>query len=310
MPGSNILSNSLVDNIDKSRALNNTRGISLLKFYAEYYEYANMKYSRKYLKSITTLFNHVFRHFGKERILREIEFREWDKFFLHLIKQCPGGAPVYLRTMKAALNKALEWNLISENHLKKIKLPKRQKEEQKTLSVKELEDILHAVNNQQIKSLIKTAYYTGLRLTELINLKVKNIDLRSGFLKVGDEVFITKSRKIREVAMSSQVVSLLEEIIINKRPEDLLFGRSKKFPYTADYVSRIFKKAVRRKQLNDRIHFHCLRHSYITHLANSVVSLPVVQQLAGHANISTTMGYVHVNRNDLMKSVQILNHLQ
>ena len=309
MLGNKIPCISLTETTDTSRISNNIQGISLLKFYAEYYEYILLKYSDKYLKSITTVFNHVFKHFGKERSLQDIELREWDKFFLHLIRQCPGGVPVYLRTMKSALNKALEWNLILENHLRKIKLPKRQKEEQKTLSVKELEDILDAVKNEQIKALIKTAYFTGLRLSELINLKVINIDLKSRFLKVGDEVFKTKSRKIREVAMSSQVVSLLEEIIINKRPDDLLFGKSAKFPYAADYVSRVFKKAVRRKKLNDRIHFHTCRHSYITHLANSDVPLPIVQTLAGHANITTTMGYVHVNRTDLMKSVEILNHL-
>ena len=128
MPGSKILSHTLVDNIDETRASINTRDISLLKFYAEYFEYVSLKHSIKYSKSITTLFNHLFKYFGKSRNLGDIEYREWDKFFLHLNNRCPGGVPVYLRTMKAALNKAIEWKLISENHLKKIKLPKRQKE--------------------------------------------------------------------------------------------------------------------------------------------------------------------------------------
>jgi len=260
MQGNKILSKSHQNSSD---SFDQIKSMSLLKFYAEYYEYIGLKYSIKYLKSITTLFNHLFNYFGRERVIHEIDFREWDRFFLHLLTKCPGGVPVYLRTLKAALNKALEWNFIFENSVKKIKLPKRQHEEQRSLNVDELNEILDVVNNQQIKDLIKTAFYTGLRRSELIKLKVKHVDLRAGFLKVGDEEFITKSRRIREVALSLQVIQLLKNTCVNKKPEDLLFGKSDTFPYTADYITRIFKKAVKRKQLDNRIHFHSCRHSYI-----------------------------------------------
>jgi integrase len=305
--GSNYLTNKLEDLTQSS---DNLKRVSLLKFYAEYFEYVSLKFSDKYTKSITTLFNHVFRYFGKNRPLPEIEFREWDKFFLQLLKKCPRGSSVYLRTLKAALNKALEWELISENPLNKIKLPKRQQEEQISLSVEELNSIIDAVNNPQIKDLIKTAFYTGLRLSELINLRVKHVDLEAGFLTVGDEDLITKSRRVREVALCSQEIQLLKDITTHKKPDDLLFGKTKKFPYSADYVSRKFKKAVRQKNLNERIHFHSCRHSYITHLANSEVPLPAVQMLAGHSTITTTMRYVHVDRMELMKSVRVLNELR
>jgi integrase/recombinase XerD len=289
--------------------LHNTSSMSLLKYYADYYEYISLKYSSKYLESITTLFNHVFKHFGKNKFLNEIEYREWDRFFLQLNNRCPGGAPVYLRTMKAALNVAKKWDLISENPLIKVKLPKRQHEEQISLNVDELKSILDVVSNQQIKDLIKTAFYTGLRRSELLNLKVNHVDLKTGFLTVGDDKIITKSRKIREVALCNQVIKLLKDKCINMKPDDLLFGKTKKVPFAADYVTYIFKEAVKRKQLNTKIHFHSLRHSYITHLANSEVPLPIVQRLAGHSNITTTMVYVHVNRMELLKSVNVLNFI-
>jgi integrase/recombinase XerD len=301
---------SLDENEVHLNSCNNVKSISLLKFYAEYYEYVSLKYSSKYAKSLTTLFNHLFKYFGKNRLINEIEYREWDKFFLQLLKQCPGGTPVYMRTLKAALNKAKEWEFISENLLNKIKLPKRQREEQVSLTVDELTSILDAVNNPNLNNLIKTAFYTGLRLSELINLKVKHVDLKASFLTVGDEDLITKSRKVREVALCSQEIQLLKDITSHKKPDDLLFGKTKKFPYSADYVSRTFKKAVRQKNLNERIHFHSCRHSYISHLANSEVPLPAVQMLAGHSTITTTMRYVHVDRMELMKSVRVLNELR
>jgi integrase len=303
------LSNSPRNDEDSCQASENVKNISLLKFYAEYYEYISLKYSYKYLLSITTLFNHVFKYFGKNKSLQEIEYLGWDKFFLHLNNKCPGGVFVYLRTLKAALNKAVEWGMISDNNLKKIKLPKRQQIEQKFLTVDELNTILDGISNKQIRSLIKTAFYTGLRRSELINLKVKHVNLKEGFLIVGGEGLVTKSRRIREVALCDQVKNLLEDIINKKKPDDLLFGKTNRIPYTADHVSSMFKKAVRGKQLSERIHFHTCRHSYITHLANSELPLPAVQLLAGHANVSTTMRYVHVNRMELMKSVNVLNKL-
>jgi integrase len=229
--------------------------------------------------------------------------------FLHLFKTCQGGTSVYYRTLKAALNKAKDWEFITENHLTKIRLPKRQQEQQVALSVDEINSILEAVDNIQIRNLIKTAFYTGLRLSELINLKVKHVDLEAGFITVGDEDFITKSRRIREVALCHQVIQLLQEIINKKRPEDFLFGKTNRFSYTADYVSRAFKRAVRKKHLDEHIHFHSCRHSYISHLANSDVPLPAVQMLAGHSNITTTMRYVHVDRTELLKSVKVLDNL-
>lgn len=309
MPRYNTLSNSSTQNNGYRKSIGNGGSVSILQFYADYYEYVSLKFSSKYLKSITTLFNHVFKYFGKNRSLHEIEYRDLDKFFLHLTKTSPGGAPVYLRTFKAALNKAIEWDLITENPLTKIRLPRRQQEEQLTLIASEIHDIVYAVSNPQIKALIETAFYTGLRRSELVGLKVKHVDLETGFLKVGDEELITKSRRTREVALCTQVVKIFSNIIINKQPNDLLFGKTNKFPYSADYISRVFKRAVGRKQLNKRIHFHTCRHSYITNLANGDVPLPAVQMLAGHSNITTTMRYVHVDRNELLKSVNVLNNL-
>ena len=310
MPGINSLSNSQSNDEDLSKTSQDAKRISLLKYYAEYNEYVSVKYSEKYSLSVSTTFNHLFRHFGKNQILNEIEYRHWDKFFLQLNKKSPGGAPVYLRTLKAAMNKAVEWGVLSENYLKKVKLPKKQQEEQKILNVNGLNDILDVVSNPQIRSLIKVAFYTGLRLSELINLRVKNVDTKEGFLTVGGDGYKTKSRRIREVALSNQVLKLLDEISDNKKPDDLIFGKTKKIPYTADHVTRVFKKAVRKNKLNDKIHFHTCRHSYITHLANSNdIPLPVVQKLAGHASITTTMRYVHVDRMELMKSVNVLNNL-
>jgi integrase len=297
MLGIKTLSNSQRYDEDLSKTSPDAKRISLLKYFAEYNEYVSVKYSEKYSLSVSTTFNHLFKYFGKNQILNDIEYRHWDNFFLQLNKKSPGGAPVYLRTLKAAMNKAVEWGVLSENYLKKIKLPKRQQEEQRSLNRAELNAIHDGVSNVTIRSLIEVAYFTGLRLSEVINLKVVNVDLKEGFLTVGGEGFKTKSRKIRVVAISNQARKLLDEAIRHKKPDDLLFGKTKKIPYSSDFVSRIFKKAVREKKLDDRIHFHTCRHSYITNLANSSdIPLPVVQKLAGHARITNTMRYVHVDR--------------
>jgi integrase/recombinase XerD len=285
------------------------KAVSILEYYAGYFKYVASAHSAKYAKSVTTSFNNLFRYFERNKILSEISVMDWELFFLHQKRRSPKGVEVYFRTLKAAFSKAVEWKILSENPLGKIKLQKRQKEEQKVITLDELNKIVSAIENTQIRDLTKTAYNTGLRLSELINLKVKNIDLEERFLTVGDESFNTKSKKVRLVAICDEALKVLKLKCERKKPEDLLFGKTKKIPYSPDYVSRTFKRAVRNTKLKDQIHFHSCRHTYATRLANSELPLSITQKLLGHSDISTTMLYVHVNKDDLKRSINVLNNI-
>jgi integrase/recombinase XerD len=141
-----------------------------------------------------------------------------------------------------------------------------------------------------------TALLTGLRLSELLSLQWNDIDFTSKVILVRNTVtFTTKTRKNRIVPMSDELYRLLKErkeairfecevVFHNKNGGELL--------YTS--VSQKFKKYIRRAGLNDKLHFHSLRHSFATALVSAGVSLYAVQKLLGHTTIRTTEIYSHL----------------
>jgi integrase len=302
---SNLHNSSREDNVQYYQLV----GISALKYYAEYYEFVSDMYSAKYAQSVKTTFNHVLKYFGETKKLSEIGLKDWELFFNCIRKKSPGAVPVYYRNLKAAMNRAVGWKHLDENLLRKIKLPKYQRQSQLTIGVDELKLILLEINNPYVKMITKTGFYTGCRVSELVNLKVRNVDLEQETIQIGDEDFTTKSRKTRIVLISQQLKDLLETCVSTKSGDDYLFGKTRKQPFTSDYVSKQFKKAVLGAGLSERIHFHTLRHSYGSLLANENCAITVVKDLMGHSDISTTLKYLHSNISDLRKSLTILNNI-
>lgn len=302
---SNLHNGSGEDNIQNYQPI----GISAHKYYAEYYQFISDMYSAKYAQSIKTTFNHVLKYFGETKKLSEIGLKDWELFFNCIRKKSPGAVPVYYRNLKAAMNRAVGWRHLDENLLIKVKLPKYQRQDQLTIGVDELKLILQEISNPYVKMIAKTGFYTGCRVSELVNLRVRNVDLEQETIQIGDEDFTTKSRRTRIVLISKQLKDILETCVSTKRGDDYLFGKTKKQPFTADYVSKQFKQAVLRAGLSDRIHFHTLRHSYGSLLANENCAITVVKDLMGHSDIRTTLKYLHSNIFDLRKSLTIINHI-
>lgn len=300
---SNLHNISNEDNLQNYHSI----GISVQRYYAEYYEYVSNMFSAKYAQSIKTTFNHLVRHFGETKKLSDIGLKDWEIFFNVIRRKSSGAVPVYYRNLKAAMNKAVDWNHLDENLLRKIRLPKYQRHDQLTIDVDDLKLILSRISNPVVMLITKTGFYTGCRLSELVNLKVRNVDLEQATIRIGDKDFTTKSRRSRIVVISEPLIDLLKTCMNNKCGDDYLFGKTKRQPFTPDYVSKQFKKSVLRAGLNERIHFHTLRHSYGSLLANENCPVQVVQTLMGHSDIRTTQKYLHSNLSDLRKSLIILN---
>ncbi len=304
-----LFKNSLLHPVQNHTQLENKNSILLSNFKDEYLEYARPTKSKNYLESITLSFKQ-FLSFCGDISLEEINTRTIDRFITYTFSRTQRGAHHYYRTLKAAFNKAVEWNYISVNPFTKIKFPKLSKSFPAFISEDELLIILTNTPYQYLKDIFTVGFYTGLRLGELINMQWNWIDFFQNQITVKcSNEFLTKSKKERIVPMSEKVKSVLINRfnIATHQPNEVVFYRIKVRKLHQETISKQFKQAVRESFLNDKIHFHSLRHSFASLLAQKGVSLYIIKELLGHEDLATTQIYSHLQQQNLRVAISSID---
>jgi len=262
--------------------------IKLSNYKIEYIAYLKPTKSIHYIRSVELSFKMLISFTG-DISLTKLDTQILDKFITQTFARTQRGASLYYRTLKAAFSKAVLWNYIPDNPLKKIKAPKTSKSFPVFISESELQLILSNTKEEYLKSLFYTAFYTGMRLGELVNMKWSWIDLNENqiTLKCSDS-FTTKSKKERIIPINQNLKNRLLAIapkIININYDGYVFIRVKGTKLNEDFVSKKFKTYTRLAQLNEKIHFHTLRHSFASLLVQRGVSLYVVKELLEHEEL-------------------------
>lgn len=162
----------------------------------------------------------------------------------------------------------------------------------KMLSVNEIKSIFSVVTNQKHLLILKLCYGMGLRVSEVVNLKISDID--SDRMQVLVEA--AKGKKDRYVNLPETVLTLLRNYYKIYRPKNWLFEGQYGGQYSIRSVQAVFKNAMKKAGINKQIGIHGLRHSYATHLLESGADLRFIQELLGHHNIKTTQIYTHVSK--------------
>ena len=281
----------------------------LSEFEEEYKKYVGATHSKKYLSSINISFKKFKEFLGKDVNLSQLSLRNTQQFIIETYNRTKYSAYLYNRTLKAAFNRAIEWGYIETNPFKKVKLPKIPKNYPAFINEKELNQILEKVMDETLKDLYKTAFYTGMRLGEILNLKWDAIDFNTRIITVkNDQNFTTKNKKERIIPINEKLLRILKNQIpkIISLETNFVFKNVKGFKLNDSFVSKNFKKAVRETDLDEKIHFHTLRHSFASTLVQNGASLYVVKELLGHEDISTTQIYSHLNKESLYQAVQLL----
>lgn len=193
-----------------------------------------------------------------------------------------------------------------------LQLPKKQTKLPQYLTNEEIILLLNTFKNTYLakrnKTMFLTLYFTGMRVSELINLKLSDWFQHDNYLKVKG-----KGNKERIIPLNPELILVLEDYNENIRPylskttSDFLFINEKGNPITRQGFYKIIKTACNDALINKNISPHTLRHSFATHLLNNGIDLRTVQILLGHSDISTTQIYTHVN-NDLIKNSYQKNH--
>lgn len=202
-------------------------------------------------------------------------------------------------------------NILNENPLQNIETPKIGSKLPTTLTVKEIDKLIDSIdikskNKIRNKAIIEILYSCGLRVSELITLKVSDLYFNESIIKVTG-----KGNKERFVPISKGAINYIEKYLneirifqkIKKGSEDTLFLNERGNGLSRVMIYIILNDLKIKAEINKKIGPHTLRHSFATHLLENGADLITIQNMLGHENIVTTERYLHVNRKHLVESI-------
>jgi site-specific recombinase XerD len=166
------------------------------------------------------------------------------------------------------------------------------------LSRDEVMRLFQAVTDPRYRLLLQTAYAAGLRVSEVVALRVTDIDSQRMLLHIR----CAKGHKDRLVPLSALLLEQLRDYWRRYRPQRWLFpGQRPDSPLSIGQVQRICRQAVRAASITKKASMHTLRHSYATHLLENGTDLATLQKLLGHNQLSTTLRYTHIQQPHLQQ---------
>ncbi|HAQ19876.1 MAG TPA: recombinase XerD [Prolixibacteraceae bacterium] len=171
-----------------------------------------------------------------------------------------------------------------------IDRPRKEKTLPTVLSEEEVVQILNAVENIKHKAILMTIYSAGLRISEAINLKLKDIDSKRMQIRIEQ----SKGKKDRYSLLSTKTLDVLRFYFREHKPKQWLFEGQSGEQYAARSIQNILKMAISKTNIKKRITVHSLRHSFATHLLENGTDLRYIQNLLGHESSKTTEIYTHI----------------
>ena len=180
----------------------------------------------------------------------------------------------------------------SELHLSKIERPIKERKLPKVISKDVLIKKINCISNLKHKAILQLTYSVGLRVSEVVNLKILDIDSNRMIINIVQ----SKGNKDRVVPLSINVLETLREYYKQYHPKEYLFNGQFKLQYSSHSCQSIFKKYI-----NKDMKFHTLRHSFATSLVENGTNLAIIQKLLGHSSSKTTEIYTHVSNKLLLE---------
>lgn len=241
------------------------------------------------------------KHFGKSpEVLGSEEIRA---FQLHLLERKSSWSQ--FNQAVSALRFLYGKTLGRSEIVPMLPYGKRPKTLASVLSPEEVAQLLEAARPGRERMLLQTAYACGLRLQEVLHLKVKDIDSARMVLHVRQG----KGNKDRLTPLSVKLLNELREYYRTHRPVQWLFSNKAGEPVHPGTVQRQLQRAVKKARLSKPATMHTLRHSYATHMLEAGVDVMTLQKILGHRQLSTTARYLHLRGEYLQRLPSLLDRL-
>ncbi len=183
-----------------------------------------------------------------------------------------------------------------------VKIPKKDKSLPEVLSKEEVKKLIEASDTQKSRLIISLLYSSGLRVSELVNLKVSEINLteKTGWVRKG------KGSKDRLFTLSA---ALADDLIAYLKDRQNIYLFSKEKPLSTRNIQKIIKGTKNRAGIQKKVTPHTLRHSFATHLLENGTDIRIIQTMLGHSSLNTTQVYTHVSSEQIKKVQNPLDFL-
>jgi len=209
------------------------------------------------------------------------------------------------RNYQGAIKKFYEICLNQKHKFKNIPYARVEKKLPIVLSQDEVQRMFNVCDNLKHKLILSILYACGLRVSELINLKWSNIDRSRMIINIQKG----KGNKDRHVMLPQNLLSLLEKYYHEYKPKEYVLNGQNSLQYSDRSVLQVVKQLAEKAGISKRVYTHLMRHCSFTHLCESGTDINLIQKLAGHSNVKTTMIYTHISDSLISKINSPINSI-
>ena len=260
-------------------------------------------YSPKTIKSYTSHTRLFLEH--SRKAIDQLTEEDINKYLLYLLDE-KGNSHTFVSQSISSIKFLFGQVLMKDDIILNIIRPKKENKLPEVLSCKEVLKILESVSNLKHKAILFLTYSSGLRVGEVVRIKLKDIDSERMLI----HVIQGKGRKDRYTVLSEVALKVLREYVREYKPSGWLFqGEEPGNHITERTVQRIFENAKEKACIHKKASVHTLRHSFATHLLEGGIDLRYIQELLGHQSSKTTEIYTHVTEKSIKNIASPLDKL-
>ncbi|WP_144667431.1 site-specific tyrosine recombinase XerD [Dokdonia sp. Hel_I_53] len=243
----------------------------------------------------------------------QINKEDIQEFVYHIAKELqPRSQARIISGLKGFFTYLVFEDYRDDNPLDLIESPKTGRKLPDTLAEEEIDQLINAINlgspqGERNRAILETLYSCGLRVTELITLKLSDLYFEEGFINVfgkGDKQRFVPISEHTQNYINIYIHKIRSHIDIKQESVDIVFLNRRGSGLTRAMIFTIIKNLAIKAGIKKTISPHTFRHSFATHLLQNGADLRSIQQMLGHESITTTEVYMHLDRNDLAKAMQ------
>ena len=262
-----------------------------------------LRYSENTIKTYKYMFRD-FLNFFPDKNIDDISDNDIKKYQLFLVREKNVSESSQNQSINAI---KFYYEKVKHGYKKNYELerPRRSSKLPLVLSQEEVVDIFSQITNLKHKCILFTIYSSGLRISEVINLKIADIDSQRFVINIRGG----KGKKDRQSLLSDKLITLLKEYYIEYKPKDWLFEGAGGGQYSTRSIDNLLKHAVNKTKIIKNVTPHTLRHSFATHLLEQGTDLRYIQSFLGHSSSKTTEIYTHITVKGLQKIKSPLDSL-